>query len=185
MHGLFASLRSSENVISYLFFAGVDGFADSRKLSVFAAISTLVHQHDYLPIELLTYLVCGTGGASDVTTSYHDPSWQHRNKAYDDMSPDDIKAAARAARQHAREHGPNVITAAFRVIAPENSPTTVRLQHELQRAAQASRKRKLEALGEDSDSDDSADGTARASNQQDEEGHDDDDDDELAQFLGA
>jgi hypothetical protein len=163
--------------VSYLL-AGADGFADSRKLSAFTAISTLVHQHEYLPIEMLTYLVCGTGGASDVTTSFHDASWQHRNKAYDDMSPDDIKAAARAARQHARQHGPQVITAAFRLIAPENTPTNLRLQDALQSAAEASRKRKLEAIGEDSDADDAPDRMPRASDQEDDEN-------EFADFLGA
>lgn len=135
--------------------AGPDGFADSKRMSVFRAISWLVHLHNFLPVELVSFAVCGTSQSDGVVTSYSDPSWSLRHKAYDDMEPDQVRAAARAARQHNQEHGhmPDITCAAFAIIAQGNASLSTKLTKNLQRAAEASRKRKLDALRADSESD--------------------------------
>jgi hypothetical protein len=129
--------------------AGTDGFADSRKLSAFEAIARLVHQHEYLPIELVCLLVCGSTMRDAVKDSYYDASWQLRHRAYDTMNPDEVRAAARAARQYTREHGADdVVCRAFALIAAEESTEHGRLNSGLRKAAESSRKRKLSALEE-------------------------------------
>jgi hypothetical protein len=127
--------------------AGPDGFVDSAKMSVFSSITRLVHHYDFLPIELLCYVLTGTTGADDVTHAYSDASWTMRNKAYDSMSPDDIRAAARAARHtnQLRDFS-DVHCSAFAIIGSQGSTAFKRMQSQLQSAAEAVRKRKLEAI---------------------------------------
>jgi hypothetical protein len=123
-------------------------------MSAYSAIARLVAQHDFLPIELVSMLICGTTGSDDVHDSYSDPSWKYRNKAYDDMGPEDVRAAARAAREYVAEFGTRdeVVCSAFAMLADENTMLRNRLENGLSRAAEASRKRKLDALRQDSDS---------------------------------
>jgi hypothetical protein len=114
---------------------------------VFAAITRLVHHYDYLPIEFVCFVLTGTSGADDVTHSYSDASWKVRNKAYDDMSPDEIRAAARAARQAIQRQALEDVTcAAMAVIAAQDSRAFNRMHNKLQVAAETARKRKFEVL---------------------------------------
>jgi hypothetical protein len=116
-------------------------------MSVFAAITRLVHHYDYLPIEFVCYVLTGTSGADDVTHSYSDASWKVRNKAYDDMSPDEIRAAARAARQAIQLQAMEDVTcAAMAIIAAQDSRAFNRMHNKLQVAAETARKRKFEVL---------------------------------------
>jgi hypothetical protein len=124
-------------------------------MSAHSAISKMVHEHNHLPIEMVCLAICGTTGHSDVQDSYSDASWRLRHRAYDDMSPDEVRAAARAARQHNNQTGGgDVMCAAFALIANQSTPLYNRLSQGLQRAAQASRKRRIDALRQDSDSED-------------------------------
>ena len=66
---------------------------------MFSDITRLMHHYDYLPIEHLCYLITGSSGGDDgITYSYRDPAWKLRHKGYDTMTPEEIRAAARAAR---------------------------------------------------------------------------------------
>jgi hypothetical protein len=61
-------------------------------------------------------------------------SWEHRHTAYDTMSPDDVRAAARAARQYQRDHGTNdIVCKAFTLIAAEESQENANLTEGLRR----------------------------------------------------
>jgi hypothetical protein len=116
-------------------------------MSVYTAISRLVHQHDFLPIELLCYVITGTSGAEDVSHSYSDASWSARHREYDDMTPEDVRATARAARQHHQQHAQtDDICRAFAIIAAEGSGVRSRLEGTLLQAAERTRKRRLDAL---------------------------------------
>jgi hypothetical protein len=130
--------------------AGPDRFADSRKMSAYSAISRLVHQNKFLPIEFVCLLICGSTMKANVRDSYYDPSWEHRHTAYDTMSPDDVRAAARAARQYQREHGTDdVVYKAFTLIAAEESEEYANLMVGLRGAAESSRQQRLDALEDD------------------------------------
>jgi hypothetical protein len=116
-------------------------------MSVFASITRLVHHYDYLPIELVSYALTGTSGADDVTHAYSDASWTMRNKAYDSMSPEDIRAAARAARQTNQLRAfDDVQCNVFAIIGSQGSTAFNRMHTDLQSAAERMRKRKLDAL---------------------------------------
>jgi hypothetical protein len=110
-----------------------------------------VHHYDYLPIELVCYLITGTSGADDdITYAYSDASWKMRHKAYDTMTPDDIRAAARAARNANDLHAfADIDCSAFAILASEGSTAYKRMHASLQFAADGARKRKLAALEDD------------------------------------
>jgi hypothetical protein len=83
----------------------------------------------------------------NVRDSYYDPSWKHRHEAYDTMTPEQVRAAARAARQHNREHGTDdVICNAFALIAAEDSEEYQSLTQGLRAAAESSRQQRIDAL---------------------------------------
>jgi uncharacterized protein (DUF885 family) len=116
-------------------------------MSVFAAITRLVHHYDFPPIEFVCNVLTGTSGADDVTHSYSDASWKVRNKAYDDMSPDETRAAARVARQTIQLQALDDVTcAAMAVIAAQDSRAYDSVQNKLQVAAETARKRNFEVL---------------------------------------
>jgi hypothetical protein len=127
--------------------AGSHGYADSEKLSVYSAISRLVHEHDFLPIELVRYILTGISGADDVSHAYTDASWSARHREYDVMSPEDVRATARAARQHRQQHvHEDDICRALVIIAAEGTGARGRLEESLLQAAQRTRKRRMDAL---------------------------------------
>jgi hypothetical protein len=114
---------------------------------MFSTISRLVHEHDFLPIELVCYIITGTSGAEDVSHSYSDASWSARHREYDDMSPEDVRATARAAREYRQHHvQDDDICRAFAVIAAEGTGARGRLEESLLQAAQRTRKRRMDAL---------------------------------------
>jgi hypothetical protein len=116
-------------------------------MSVFAAIARLVHHYDFLPIEFVCYVLTGTSGTDDVTHSYSDASWKVRNRAYDEMSPEEIRAAARAARQTCQLQGFDEVTcSAIAVIAAQDSTAFNSMHKKFQGAVEGARKRKLEVL---------------------------------------
>jgi hypothetical protein len=143
----FGSLISGFCLIDVTSCAGVDGYVDGAKMNLFAQIARLVHQGDYLPIEMVCQALTGTSGADDVTHAYSDPSWKIRHKAYDTMSPEQVRAAARSARHtdqlQARD---DIHCSAFAIIAPQDSALYNRMHTGLQSEYEKARKRKLEAL---------------------------------------
>jgi hypothetical protein len=110
-----------------------------------------VHHYDFLPIELVCYLITGTsGGDDDVTHAYSDASWKIRHKTYDTMTPEDIRAAARAARSGNELHAfDDIECSAFAIVASEGSAAYSRMHATLQSACDRARKRKLAALEND------------------------------------
>jgi hypothetical protein len=63
------------------------------------------------------------------------------------MTPEQARAAARAARQHNREHGTDdVICNAFALIAAEDSEECQSLTQGLRAAAESSRQQRIDAL---------------------------------------
>jgi hypothetical protein len=71
------------------------------------------------------------------------------------MSPDDVRAASRAARQYNQHNGTDVIDCkALVMIAAGNKQMQIRLEHGMQAAADACRKRRREVLQDASDHDD-------------------------------
>jgi hypothetical protein len=119
-------------------------------MSIYAAITRLVHHYDYLPIEMVCYVVTGTIGADDVSHAYSDPSWTMRNKAYDTMSPEEVRAAARCARHTDQlQVCDDIFCIAFAIIASHGSTAFNRMHAGLQSAHDAAKKRKYEALQHD------------------------------------
>ena len=62
------------------------------------------------------------------------------------MSPDDVRAAARAARQHRQDQAPSQVCHAFAIIAAEGTSARARLDDSLLAASERTRKRRLEAM---------------------------------------
>jgi hypothetical protein len=119
-------------------------------LKLFLDISRLVHLYDYLPIELVSQFITGTSGADDVHHAYSDASWTVRHKSYDDMTPEDVRAAARAVRQRNQQDLPDsIMCSSFAIIASQNSTAHARLSANLNRAVEAGQKRRREALEND------------------------------------
>jgi hypothetical protein len=81
-----------------------------------------------------------------MSLTYSDASWKVRNRAYDEMSPEEIRAAARAARQTCQLQGFDGVTcSAIAVIAAQDS-TAFNSMHKKKGAVENVRKRKLEVL---------------------------------------
>lgn len=163
--------------------AGPDRFIDSAKVSVFSGITRLVHHYDFLPIEMVCYVLTGTSGADDVAHSYTDASWTLRNRSYDTMSPDEIRAAARSARQTRQLRGSeDVLCSAFAIIGSQGSTAYDRMHSGLQSAADRAWKRKLDAL--ESESTPAQNVQEAVVNEPDNVDSGSGDDDDILAFLG-
>lgn len=151
---------------------------------MYSDITRLVHHYDFLPIELLSYVITGSSGADDgMTVSYSDASWTLRNQSYDDMTPEEIRAAARAARNahQVRAHD-DIQCRSFAIVASQGSRAYARISEALQSAAETMRKRKLAVL-ESEETPEQAHVAAEPV-VEDVSGHHESDDDVLA-FLGC
>lgn len=126
---------------------GLDGNANPTKMGLYAGVTRLVHQHSLCSIPFVCKLITGYNGIDKEDLKFMDNAWKLRVRAYDDMSPDDVRAKARAVRRADLNHdGAEDICRAFALVSREGSALRADLEASLLSTCEKTRKRRAQVL---------------------------------------